>query len=298
MAATKYLKFQYYRPFITNEETGETRVFDFYLWIEKADAYDKQERAKKVFNTMARLDEMSYYQNDRLWGLRFMKMRDFNIPFIVKIDGDAEDMQLQDDEYVGEGLHILYRPDYQFLMVQMNRFSLSISALEVYLTTVWSNPQETISIRPIMKDIDLNTYTRGVYKKLNISFANMRTPDSRRRDARAIKGIFDSFYKFGCYNANLSFSLGYTRNTTLERDAIQETFRDINANRDIINSAEVVCCDGDGEKSEVINLLDCVVEDIIPFIIQTRSTLAFEYAMQNMIEKYKSKENSLLALIN
>ena len=47
---------------------------------------------------------------NHLWKLWFLKLRDTNIPFKVKSNDVAEPISLDDDEYIGEDLLMIYDP--------------------------------------------------------------------------------------------------------------------------------------------------------------------------------------------
>lgn len=60
---------------------------------------------------LVRIDEIKYDENNDLWALRLMKLRDDNIPSKVKEDEIAEPINLEADEYIGEDMSILYEKE-------------------------------------------------------------------------------------------------------------------------------------------------------------------------------------------
>lgn len=226
-----------------------------------------------------------------------MRLREDNIPFIVKADADAEDLELDEDEYVGEGLHILYDKNHQLFMVQSNRFSLGISALESYLNAIWDVPDETIHLYPLQKDIDIPSYQRKSYKTITIGFGNLKALNREARTTRSLEGILSSFNQMGCHTAEVKFSLGHSKQPTLNRDQVHNLLADIAENRDIISTAKLTCKDDDVEKSEIINLLDFVEESKIDFRLPERTTLGKEYTFNEMIQEYNKKKGVLLGYL-
>lgn len=290
----KPVRFQYFISRVINERENQSSVFDFNRWLHKAESLELNERIKEFRGTKARLDYLRYYPKEEAWGLRFMRLREDNIPFIVKADADAEDLKLDEDEYVGEGLHVLYDKRHQLFMVQSNRFSLGISALEFYLNAIWDMPDETIHLQPFQREIDIPTYRRKNYKTITIGFGNLNVLRRRDRKTKSMEGILSAFDQMGCYNAEIKFSLGHTKQPTLNQDQIHNILDDIDKNRDIISSAKLTCKDNDFEKSEIINLLDFVEESKIDFKLAERATLGKEYAFNEMIQEYNRKKGALL----
>ena len=59
-------------------------------------------------NVIARLEELEGDNENKIWKLRFMKLRDTNIPSIVKKEEEAKPIALDDDEYIGEDMLMIY----------------------------------------------------------------------------------------------------------------------------------------------------------------------------------------------
>lgn len=290
----KSIRFQYFISKVIDRARNQSSVFDFNRWLHVAAPLKLNDRIRTVRGTTARLDYLRYYPAEEVWGLRFMRLRDDNIPFIVKADANAEDLELDKDEYVGEGLHVLYDRNHQLFMIQSNRFSLGISALENYLNAVWDTPGETLYLQPFQEQIDLPKYRKDSYKTITLRFANLDTLRGGGRGTKSLEGILSTFNRMECRNAEIRLSLGHSRQPSLNRDQVHDMLMDIHANRDIISSAKLACSDGPDGKSEVIDLLDFVEESRIRFRLPERAGLAKEYAFREMIQEYGRKKEVLL----
>ena len=84
-----------------------------------------------------------------------MKLRDTNIPSIVKKEEEAKPLELEDDEYIGEDLVMIYDPKNQVAMIQSNRFAFSKGKLEKYLNKIWGVDEQKIVLLHISKKIDV-----------------------------------------------------------------------------------------------------------------------------------------------
>lgn len=81
-----------------------------------------------------------------MWSFRFMKLREDNIPSIVRENQEAEAIKLDPDEYIGEGLHMLYDNETGIVMLQVNRFSLGLKRLEALFSMIWNEKNERIRL--------------------------------------------------------------------------------------------------------------------------------------------------------
>ena len=105
-----------------------------------------------------------------------MRLRDDNIPFIVKADANAEDLELDKDEYVGEGLHVLYDRNHQLFMIQSNRYK-TITLRFANLDTLRGGGRGTKSLEGI-----LSTFNRMECRnaEIRLSLGHSRQPSLNR----------------------------------------------------------------------------------------------------------------------
>lgn len=59
------------------------------------------------------------------WKLLFIKVRDEALPGKVNASGEYTEIKLEEDEYVGEDMTMIYAPDKHLLAIQKNYFSVS-----------------------------------------------------------------------------------------------------------------------------------------------------------------------------
>lgn len=288
MADTKIaIKFNYYVPFIKNTKTDEATMFDFERWIARVEPLPYEALVRENSGTKARLDVYNAIEGKECWYFRFLRLREDNLPFMVKEDQTAKDIALNDGEYVAEGLSVIYDANRKQFMVQVNRSSLGVGALQNYLTDIWGQPDEKIILKPIMNVIDLKKFRKGVYRKIDLGFANL-PPDVNNRNVTFLKDIFNSFSKTKCRTASVIMSIGHAPSAdSLENGSINSLLLDISDNTDIISRASLRCSDDGDSKSELINLLKCVEEDVITFAYESRKSVAHEIMCYEMYKVYE-----------
>lgn len=299
MASRKInFKFYYYVPWVHNVETDESTEFDFQRWLEKSSKLSYEDQIRINHGIKARLDICEVIPGSECWFFRFLRLREDNLPFMVKEDAKAEDFELNDGEYVAEGINTIYDAGRSQFMIQVNRNSLGISALQNYLTDIWNVEIEKIILKPVMKEIDLKKFRKGVYRRVEIGFANI--PDEiDTRQTSFFQNIFQSFSAIRCKTATIVFGLGMShRKGSLANGSVNALLHDIHDNTDVVRRAILKCSDDEDEKSEVINLLNCVEEDVISFTYPSRKSIAYEFLRDEMYRVYKTRASQVAAARN
>lgn len=298
MAYTRTVKFSYYTVCMVNEESGEDPVrFDFESWIDKAikDGYEKKEI--EFDNTMARLEELEGDSKHRIWKMRFLKLRDTNIPSIVKQEEDAKPIELEDDEYIGEDLLFIYDPENQVAMVQCNRFAMSKGKIEKYLNKIWGEHGKRIVLLHISKNINSKELKKKNYRNLVVRFANIHAIEETHRP---FSNIVNSYNEIGGKAGTVTFSLGRgnQKNSRLNQEQVPILLDDIFSNRDIVTDAVLKIKDDDGSSDiDVVDLFDNSVCEYIDFKLEKRTALEFQYATSLMIEKYLNRKEEINQLL-
>ena len=146
------VKFQYYGLVRQKKEKnrwiGQGKL-DIDIWMDKLDKRNLLNATIDLGDTKANVDTVSWFEKSDVWVFKFMKLREDNIPVIVKENQESKAIPLEDDEYIGEGLHMLYDNNTGIAMLQINRFSLGLKRLESFLTEVWKEEGERIKLKPI-----------------------------------------------------------------------------------------------------------------------------------------------------
>lgn len=298
MAYTRTVKFSYYTVCIVDDLHGsDPKRFDFEAWIKKAVAEKIEKKEIEFDNVTARLEELEGDKDNKIWKIRFIKLRDTNIPSIVKKEEDAKPIELEDDEYIGEDLLMIYDKENQVAMIQCNRFAMSKGKLEKYLNKVWGNDEERIVLLHISKKVADSELKKKNFRSLVVRFANIHAIEETHRP---FSKIVNSYYDIGGKAGTITFSLGRGRQSKmgLNQEQIPIMLDDIYSNLDVVADAVLKVKDDDDNSSiDVVDLFDNSMNDYIDFKLEKRVALEFTYATNLMVKKYlerKSEINQLL----
>ncbi len=292
MAYIRNIKFEYYTVCIMkNKQDVSPKRFDFESWIKKAvdEGYEKKE--VEFDGIVARLEELEGDKENKIWKIRFLKLRDTNIPSIVKKAEEAKPIELSDDEYIGEDLLMLYDSQIQVAMIQCNRFAMGKRKLEKYINKVWDDQESMIVLLHICQKVDMNELRKKNFRQFVLRVANVHAIEETHRP---LSKLINSYNELGGKSGTMVFSLGRGRQPKkgLSAEQIPIIFDDIYDNLDIVTDAVLKVRDDDGpDDFDVINLFNAEICDYIGFRLEKRTALAFEYATRIMIEKYLAKKS-------
>lgn len=302
MQYKRTIKFRYYQIKkqeynIKQEKWNPIETFDFIKWISVIKSRNLLKTDLEFSNCLARIEECNYHRENDLWCLRFMKLRDTNIPSKVKRGADAEPIELDDDEYIGEDLTMLYEKCSGIAMIQINRFSLGIKKIEEFIEHTLNDSKIKIIISPIIDIFDNDIITKGSCRNLEISFANLDTwnPDSKKI---ALGTLMNPLKRMGGYVGKVSVGLGYVKKDSLDKTVVKQIIEEIEGKDKYVTSVKIKIKDDDDNQIDVIDLFDQIACDYITFALQSRETLKYKTAVMEMISCYKKRRGKLYKLIS
>lgn len=299
------IKFQYYqiKSKAVNVKNAKYKLFNFAKWID----YMSDNNLIKVeisFNDVkARIDHFHFNSDKKIWGLRLFKLRNTNIPSRVKNNEDARVIELEDGEYLGEDLFLIYDQENGIALIQQNRFSLVTSRLEelfadTYNRFVDERNKIEVDIAAIL-DLDGKEKLRhSNYKNLEISFANINkcVLDENRRSLGTLLNPLKSMYGV---NGSIKISLGHSKLDTLNRKLIQDIVKEVNepSNKGYIKSAKIKIQEEEDSDVEVVDLFNDICDEYLEFVIDNSKGLIYSRTIDAISDKYIDRKDYLEKLI-
>lgn len=290
MAKTVAIEFQYFEVCGLDDTIKTEYRYDLRKWISKLsrEVSTWDERIKDVSNIKGRLENIDLAADDQFYILNFMRMEEISNTYIVKESERAQHIDLEDDEYIGRNTVVLYDPRLNVVMVQRNRGGYGIAAIESYINS-FNNPDELCYFRPISNEFEY-TGQNGSFLKLDVRFANIR--NFRAYNSKAFERVIDACNDLQGLTAHIEIGLGYSRGEELNADTIQEAMMDIRdpRNRDSISTAKVKF--SDDQKSEIFDLFDNLVHDVLYFTVPSRGELKFRDMAERMAKQYDERSRA------
>ena len=213
---TKIITFQYFQVVLQKEFKENDQivwktknVFNFAEWLCKQQTEGKIKKNITVKNDFqGNLESViNSKSNPNIWFARFFKLRDV-VPAKVKDGIGAESIELDEDEYIGEDVSILYDDSYGICMLQKNRFSLSYKKIAEWLTLSCAEGYR-VCLRPI-SDNDLFEKIRGRnIRNFDISLANLKGMENAKNSS--LDQIIRCAKYFDGATANIKIGVGRSK---------------------------------------------------------------------------------------
>jgi len=192
----------------------------------------------------------------RISAYLFTRVRMDGLPPKTGLDGRREELDLDEDEGLGEDLAIAYDKTLKVVAIQRNRFSLSPSNILQYISHYFEDVH--IAINPIMSQDALERYARqSILRKARVKLASttnlsfLRDKDISENERIMIQQILASPY------VDLIFSVGHKKGGLPEwiKKLVGKFIKEFQSGKDSIINIQITGKEDDDSESEYIDLL-------------------------------------------
>lgn len=295
--SSKNVKFQY-ALLVYEDENHVEKTFDFESWLNTMKQVPYEDRVKRVYANLIRLENCQEKdERDGLIGLNFLRLRDTNIPLRVPVREAAEDLDIADDEYVGEGVHIVYDTQARYFMIQVNRFSVSLNGIAAYINQTNPNPTQIVRFKSFHRNLNTSAMKFGRYKTIEIGLANVGALSEEVQNG-PLGVILSAAQDYGGHTVKIRIGVGRTRKKSLKKPPIEQFMQELPGLGGLVSTAKLTYCEGDMEKGEELNLLDLLEYSVLSLEIEDRKALDFDYTIKMMKQEYLTKKQTLNRKLN
>ncbi len=306
MIYKRTIKFQYYqiKSKKTNIKNASYKLFNFAQWIDCMNNNSLIKIEIPFNDAKARIDQFNFNSDKEIWGIKLFKLRNTNVPSKAKNNEDAKVIELEDGEYIGEDMFLIFDPVNGIALIQQNRLSLGISRLEEFFTYTYNkyvDEQHKIDvyIEPILDLDGKKKINNSRYKNLEISFANINecVLDENRKSLATLLQPLKNMYGV---TGSIKISLGHSRLDTLNRKFIKDIVKEINepSNKRYVRTAKIKIQEEDDCDVEIIDLFNNICDEYLEFSIESSKGLIYSVTINAMLEKYMNKKGYLEEIIN
>lgn len=287
------VKFQYFQVCCIEGDQKTEQLFDLQHWINYMNKLQLSDRVKDLNGVKGRLENIMTTEHE-FYALNFMRMNDYSDAYRIKEDAVAEEINLEEDEYLGRSTAVIYDANCHIMMIQSNRGGYGVSSIETYINNTYQHENRICYLRPIYKGFDVGKCLRNRIGRLEIRFANVRAYKSGR--CKPLERILNGMRQTACLTGRIDFSMGHSRQNSLDPETVSLMIDDIRENRSAISSAKIVL-DDDG-KSTLFDLFQDVEQDKITFYRQPGGGLGFEHRINSMDAKYWESRGRISTSLN
>lgn len=298
MAYTRLIKFDYCQLYYCVKDTDKDfKLFDIELLIKEISEQQLERKAIEIYEgCKIRIEKFDFDEENCLWAMRILRLREDNLAYIVKPDEEAKPIELGEDEYLGEDMTMLFDVTNNIAMIQRNRYALGFTNLQKTIQKIMCINGLKIDIRPITKIVDARTIQRDYFRSIEVRFSNMKN-----KDINSIGGslgtIMNAYKELDGGGGSFTVNLGRTRKNSLAKEPTRQFINDVLDNQELFSAAILRAKDAEDNDIDVINLLDNIYSAFIPYNIAERTSLNYEYCVRKMTEKFLEDVQSILALL-
>jgi hypothetical protein len=256
----RIMKIDYYQVVLPSEEL---RTFADLLELLSQTPNDAT-RNKDYQGVPIRLQEIR--KINAHWLGDMVKIRMDGIPPKTKLTGRQEDIDLDDDEGLGEETAFLFDTRTGVLVFQRNKFAVSATAFAHYLVLMCG--VEDVGLRPALRSdamARLQTFTQ--HRKLEIAIAGLNNLRLFRGAGRGVEELVTLSNEFQAPSISLTVSMGHNKGTLAKvKDCVEsliETFQQAGgAGPTPITKILVSGKEGEDQPTEIIDLLEDRMVDL------------------------------------
>lgn len=300
MSKIKIVKYNFFRPTI---KTNENEVL-----IDLSGVFERIRRQYQAgvgtykiiyeYNgEPARLADIKFEVETGFYHLIFERLN-YQIPSRTTLHGESQIIELEDDEYIGIDVNLLYDPRDHVLMIQRNRDSLSTTGIESFINTILNRDIENLEgsfCLAIVSDENIKTKAlrQSVYRKLHFKVTGTKADDIISRLTRNQGDL-------GIETVEVILSSKPTRNAEIDETFSKQLLEEYSEDPEV-QKLRIRARSSEDSSIEAIDLFDYKIEAISEFEFNENRYLnpisVFE-RMQNLyINEYQQIIRRVCAIV-
>lgn len=250
-------------------------------------------------------DTLIYDPQNNLYSFQISKLRENNIPAIKRIGIPREDIALEEDQYIGEFVTVVFDPQYLTVAIQSNIYSLNVPQVEIYLTQLRRRFKEIIGendptalkieLNPIIDNNKIQTIRNAdIYRKITVKGSNYAAEALAQQGT--LNEVSEVIGRVNGVNFELTLSVGQApKDESLDSDTIQEIIEGfINiAEGDNKPKVEISAREDIESPLEVVNLLSPRLTNLISVFVENRTGIGHELIHDTFVESYEGQKRTI-----
>ncbi|WP_010295925.1 DUF6731 family protein [Clostridium senegalense] len=288
----KTVQFDYFEIWCEVEEGNSGKIkekkFNLNAIFDKASRINSKDTTYPYRGEKARIQSVVFDENSSIWEVQLLRLREIAPPGLAKDDGSYEIFKLDDGEYIGESVSMLYDKINYVLCIQRNFNAIPPSGVEEYLNNcINKNPK--IKLKPIIenkKGIEKINKNK-IFRKMEIGLA-MKDLDGIDTESGLGKTL-NNLLKFGGTNVKIEISVGNAKRDRslapgLSEETINQLYKNVATTKLKANVRDV-----DDTKVEKIDLFDDRLKDLDIFDVDRGMPLTHERVYPRLRAKYLTR---------
>lgn len=290
--STKRIKCYYYQLAVVSDAPDhQDRIFEFDKWMMKRPPADEMKQHVQLNGCIAYIDDLHISGEGRYYFVRFYRLRTENLPARIRDGEKAEPIELDEGEYIGNDLNMLYDRETGFAMVQRNYLSLTTSRLSEWMSRDF-DANEKVAFRPVFHKLRWKHIKKDQVRSVELSLANLDMADYN--GPSSLSHLLNGFGRYKGYTAKIKISVGYNRGQSLDTGSVEDLLIDAYTNQDIVEGGTVKFREEGKPNIESVDIFNDAISDEMQIEVANNSGSADFYAMEaKMLVAYKERVDEL-----
>lgn len=276
----KSVRFDHLEPTYTSYSTqSEIQTYDLEDMLKQIARAESMDTKKIIDGDSYIFHVCKYHDEDNLWELRVLRIREKILPGILHDDGTYELIKLGNDEVTAESTTLAYAPATHTLYMQRNRFGISIRNMEAYLTEL--SPKDTVVILAVKeaKAGLLRLTEEANYRKVIMS-AEINPFDELPKES-LMKDFLNATRKARSQFCRVELRVSRGKNNTLDAQEAVSFIKEA-LGYSGTRKLDVVIEDKEDCEVETIDLLSNVAKYVLPFNYSMSNPITHERLYFNL----------------
>lgn len=289
------IKFCYYtaaRLVKKGNKWVEDGYFDLAEWIRSYEEGGQLLDTIRIDDFTARVERHEHDEASDTHLIEFVYMREDNIPVIAPDGSSEEEIELEEEEYIGENKYILYDSKAHIVMSQVNRMSLSESKMVALINDTVKRADTRLYLRPVIYNIPRDRLARGQVRSIHIS-VDVLQDESQCKNA-SLREMIRAAKSFSSQTLTLKLGVGKgKKNAQLTPGEAGTMIEDIVNHNIVASTARITFRDENVKSPTVYDLIDNLANSVITFYIAPRTRLGPDLAFAEMRREYGTMREGL-----
>lgn len=223
-----------------------------------------------------------------LWKLQFIKQRSAEVPGIIdKKTDEFKKLELDESEYVGEDIAVIYQEKTNVLMVQRNRTAIGINGLKVYFQKIL-NSDQLVDIRLVPITNKLSELEKLIIRKIEVSFSDAKYEN----EESPLIGFITSANKMKSLSTKISLSVGHSKkNQSLTKEELEELSK--LREEDGFNKVHIEYKEYEDAPIEQVEFINGSLFDHEKFEFSKKNEINYKRIVERMIDIFKTRKDYL-----
>ena len=275
---------------------------DFSTLLERAKALpdNDESRVVEIYKVPFRLQ--SSVNVNGIWEGELVRIRMTDVPVVASLTGELEQLELEDDEGIGEETAFLYHQQTRILVLQRNRLGVSAANLARYFSQLL-NLEASIFCDPILAgDAFQRLQEMRLIKKFELRVSGIDRMNIFHDQNLGVEEVIALQEKFCAPNISIELSVGHRRDVSLIADRIKQTARSFlgfsNDPDGQVRKIEISGKYEDDGPTEVIDLLEYWIREEVVITPASSRFVSYLERLAALHQAWDKRSVEILTLFN